>query len=169
MRSNDGAVVTCPCEPLPGYIYQKLIRNEDENGSVKDIRTSITGNEISLVCFRYRSVNDRFDNTKRVVITNTDDAFTKAEQQRIVFFCKEFGLDHGELDILRDKAVRPQSILVDVNNTPATPRSGVQIERSEYRRFISILSNAFERSFVDHQPISEVPVPVVISPEVIRS
>ena len=137
-------LMDAPSEPEEGYVYQKLIDSQVDNDSVLDIRTFIFGDTIPFTLYRKHSVHDRFrDDTIVASRVDTDTAFTKEEQASIIKFCKAFGLDYGELDILRDNK-DGKIYVVDVNNTPSGPRPGVHMSKEDYKLFVAELSRAFE-------------------------
>lgn len=132
-----------PTEPENGYVYQKLIDNQIDKDFAMDIRTFIFGDTIPFVFYRKRSIHDRFnDDTVAATLVETDKAFTKEEQAAIIRFSKAFGLDYGELDVLRDNK-DGKIYIVDANNTTAGPQPGVHIKKDDYRSFIEKLAGAF--------------------------
>ena len=143
---HDGKVIVCRSEPEEGYIYQKLINNTHGEGSVYDIRVTIIGEEVALVVLRYRSLSDRFDNTQRVVPVELNDVLSTDEQKNILAYSKAFGLDCGEMDILRDSDGR--IFIVDVNPTSSAPRPGVLITRKDFKIFKHRMNAAFESNFL---------------------
>ena len=132
-----------PTEPEKGYVYQKLIDNQIDKDFAMDVRTFIFGDAIPFVFYRKRSIHDRFnDDTVAATLVETDKAFSKEEQASIVRFSKAFGLDYGELDVLRDNK-DGKIYIVDANNTTAGPQPGVHIKKDHYRLFIEKLAGAF--------------------------
>lgn len=156
---KNAEMVEKPSEPEKGFVYQKFIDNQTDKDSATDIRTFIFGDTIPFTLYRKRSIHDRFkDDTVVATRVETDAAFTKAEQAAIIRFCKAFGLDYGELDVLRDNK-DGKIYIVDVNNTPSGPRSGVHMKREDYDRFVAELAGAFEGmirklSFIGKQYVS---------------
>lgn len=143
---HDGAVFTQPQARESGYVYQRLIRNECGDGTVRDIRTTVVGGAIVVVLYRYKQLDDRFDSTIRAEFADVGEAFSASEQAQILRFCDRFGLDFGELDILRDN-VDGRIYIVDANNTPSMPRRGVHMAAADYDRFIGLVVRAFAESF----------------------
>lgn len=145
---HDGKIINCPAEPEEGYVYQKIINNQDGN-IVTDFRVIIMNNSIPLILKRYRNVDDRFDRIKKSSPVNLDDCLNQKEINKILLFCKKFGLDCGELDILRDRADN-KIYIVDVNNTPATLRMGKHISRREYYSvFLTRMTKGFASGFLN--------------------
>lgn len=138
-------ILNNPTEPEKGFVYQKLIDNQTDEYSVTDIRTFIFGDAIPFTLYRKKDIHDRFDdNTIIATQVATDVAFTKEEQAAIIKFCKVFGLDYGELDVLRNNK-DGKIYIVDVNNTPSGPRRGVNMSKKDYDRFRMELAQAFEK------------------------
>jgi hypothetical protein len=134
-----------PSEPEKGFVYQRLLDNQTDKDSATDMRTFIFGNDIPFTLFRKKSIHDRFnDDTIIATRVETDKAFTKEEQAAIIRFCKAFGLDYGELDVLRNN-IDGKIYIVDVNNTTSGPRPGMQITKEGYKLFLKELSESFEK------------------------
>jgi len=133
-----------PAEPEEGFVYQKLIKTGTD--SATDIRTFIFGDDIPFTLYRTRSLKERFGDEGLIATrVETDNAFTKEEQVAIIRFCKDFGLDYGELDILRD-TTDGKIYIVDVNNTPSGPHPGIHMSKEDYyNRFLTELAAAFEK------------------------
>ena len=74
-----------------------------------------------------------------------DVCLSAEEQTQICQFCKEFRLDYGELDVMRNQD-DGQIYIVDVNNTPSSYFSG--FSREEKTRVIDLMSMAFDRAFL---------------------
>ncbi len=139
-----GEIHAAPSTPEKGFVYQKLIDNKTDEHSVTDIRTFIFGNDIPFTLYRKRSIDDRFnDDTVIARHVATDAAFTTEEKASIIRFCRVFGLDYGELDVLRDN-IDGKIYIVDVNNTPSGPHSGIHMGEKDYDRFLSNMANAFD-------------------------
>ncbi len=154
MKSNwnglhVGQIIKCPVkENKEGFVYEKLIRNELENGFVEDIRVPIFRKIIPFVYLKYRPVNqrlvDRSHANKKVVITEAHDKLSSMEIQKILEFCEKIGLDYGEIDVLRDK-YDGKIYIIDVNNNPAGPPAPIS-EKDEKTAIIR-LAKAFEQAF----------------------
>jgi hypothetical protein len=150
-----GEILNQSSQPEKGFVYQKLINSQTDKDSVTDIRTFIFGSNIPFTLYRKRSIHDRFDdNTIIATRVDTDAAFTKEEQENIIRFCKAFGLDYGELDILRDNK-DGKIYIVDVNNTPSGPRSGVHMKKENYDLFLKELTQAFEKMVMENSSIAQ--------------
>lgn len=143
---HSGQLQQAHAEPEEGYIYQRLINNRYEN-DLATIRTMIFDGTIPFTNYRIRTMSDRFDVVRHALWVDTDQAFSKDEQEKILQFCKEFGLDYGELDILRD-ADDGKIYIVDVNNTPAVQRKGKDLPNAVYARYLQTLSASFEKAFL---------------------
>lgn len=155
---HDGRVLICPTDPEPGYFYQKLIDNQHGTDQVADIRVMVFGDTIACGFNRYRSLHDRFDNTQSVVMRNLDDILSADEQRDVLRFCKEFGVDCADLDILRDNK-DGRIYIVDVNPTPSVPRPGTHLETEMFQTFIQATSRAFAAMLRHQSPSGRAPEP----------
>ena len=145
--AHDGKIMDGPSEPEEGYIYQRLINNVHDNDTVYEIRTMIAKDTIPFTLYKFKSINDRFNNTLYPIWVDTDEALNPDEQAKVLAFCREFGLDYGELDILRDKD-DGKIYIIDANNTPGKPQRGVDMSKEMHDRLVSVLADAFETKFI---------------------
>ncbi len=146
---HKGKVIKCPIRLLDDdFVYQKLVRNENGEGFVEDMRVPVFGNKTPLIYLKYRSVKDRFidrahTNTK-ATIAEVADLLSDDELYNIHRFCERIGMDYGEVDVLRDRD-DGRIYIVDANNTPSGPPS--PISDSEEKIAVVRLSQAFEEAF----------------------
>jgi hypothetical protein len=143
---HDGAVVQCPSQPEEGYVYQRIINNQDGE-TVRDIRVPFMGGTIPFVYYKYRSAGQRFSVTNtRVEIVETREALNCAEQEKIIEFCETLGLDVGELDVLRDRD-SGLIYIIDAANTPWGPPN--HLPEADAKRAVIRLANGFQERFLD--------------------
>ena len=137
--AHDGRIVECPCEPLPGKAYQRLIDNVD--GMAVDLRTHCIGGRPVVVWVKRRPVACRFlaPNTS-VARLAPADIFSPAELAQIATFLAAIQADWAALDILRDADGR--IYVVDVNKTDAGPI--VALSLREKLAGVAILAAALE-------------------------
>jgi hypothetical protein len=145
-----GEVIECPTKVRrDGFVYEKLINNEVQNGLVEDIRVPIFRNTIPFVYLKYRSVQERLVDRKhtlsKTLIAKVSDLLTEEEVEKINQFCEKIGLDYGEIDILRDRGEQ-KIYIVDVNNDPSGPPSPISGDNSPTA--IVRLAQAFEETFL---------------------
>lgn len=155
MKSNwnalhKGQILECPTELQEGdFVYQKLIRNEVEDGLVEDIRVPIFGNKTPFVYLKYRSVKDRFvdrgHTAVKTRIVEVSEVLSEDELNNIYHFCERMGLDYGEADVLRD-GNDGRIYIVDLNNTPSGPPDALSAD--ERKVAVVRLAQAFEEAFV---------------------
>jgi hypothetical protein len=118
---HDGAVVTRPCHPKPGKVYQHLVDNRGTDGLVEDLRTPTVGGKPVCVYVKRRDVGHRFSNdNSECWLRTVDETFSAAEITSIERFCAILELDWGGLDILRD-ATSGLIYIVDANRTDMGP------------------------------------------------
>jgi len=118
---HDGKIHNSPTDAKTSRVYQKLIDNRTENGTVLDYRCPTVFGDIPLIFLKERPINKRFANLNtRVRIANPADCFSAEERAQIKEFCAVMHLDWGGLDILRDASDR-RIYIVDVNKTDMGP------------------------------------------------
>ncbi|MCP5004998.1 MAG: hypothetical protein GY941_13855 [Planctomycetes bacterium] len=144
-----GKIVECPVDTQQdGFVYEKIIRNEVENGLVEDIRVLIFGDIIPFVYLKRRPIEKRFldrdQANKSALIAEVDDLLSKEEVRKILCFSKRLGLDYCEIDVLRDRD-DGRIYIVDANCCPAGPP--FPISKSEEKTAIIRLAGIFNKAF----------------------
>ncbi len=143
---RKGKIVNCPIKPEKGFVYQKILNNQVNNSLVEDLRVVIFKDKIPLMLKKYRLKSIRFGTTTyKSKISKLKDSFTKNEIKKIILFCKELGMDFGELDILRDRD-DGKIYIIDANNTPSGPNSA--LPEKEKRIALKISSKTFKEVFM---------------------
>jgi hypothetical protein len=118
---HDGQIVTLPCIPKAGKVYQRLIDNRGADGLVEDLRTPTVGGLPVCVFIKRREVEVRFTNDNAECwLRSVEETFSEAEIAAISRFCAILNLDWGGLDILRD-AQSGLIYIVDANRTDMGP------------------------------------------------
>ncbi len=118
--AHDGRIAECPCEPLAGKTYQRLVDTVREDGFAYDLRTHCVGGKPLIVWEKRRALEDRFLPQNLAVTTmGPEEAFSAVELKKISAFCDAMGADWCGLDILRDRDGR--IYIVDVNKTDTGP------------------------------------------------
>jgi hypothetical protein len=137
---HDGRIVQCPCEPVPGKAYQRLIRTADETNMARDLRTATVGGKPIVVFDKRKPAGESFSiqNTS-VVVRMPEEVFSAAEIAQIEKFCAAMKLDWGGLDVLREHATG-RLYVVDVNKTDTGP--AVVLSWKDRARATSLLSKA---------------------------
>ena len=125
---HDAQIHKSPVPAQPGRVYQKLIDNTTEDGTVLDYRCPTVFGNIPLVFLKERPVDKRFANLNtRVRMTTAAECFNPDELSKIKAFCGAMHLDWGGLDILRD-ARDGHIYIVDVNKTDMGPPLALPIK-----------------------------------------
>ncbi len=146
---HKGRTIECPVDAVDeDFVYQKLIRNETDDGQVEDMRVPVFDGCTPFVYLKYRTVKDRFidrvhTNTK-ATIAEVRDVLSDDELKNIHRFCAEIGMDIGEVDVLRDRD-DGRIYIVDANNTPSGPPS--PISEAEGNIAVQRLARAFQEAF----------------------
>lgn len=118
--AHDGRLVECPCAPLPGRVYQRLIETGDDD-AVEDLRTPCVGGQPVVVFIKRRPRASRFANfNTSVKLADPQQIFSAEEREKITAFAAAMRLDWGGMDILRDRA-SGRIYIVDVNKTDMPP------------------------------------------------
>jgi hypothetical protein len=106
-----------------GCVYQIPINTKRSDGFREELRVPVFNGEIVLVMKKIKPDNDPFIYSGRGFIDEVDACLSADEQALVCRFCREFALDYGELDILRNQDDGPIYI-IDVNNTPSSYFAG---------------------------------------------
>jgi len=145
---HDGTIITAPVEPEPGYVYQRLINNAVD-GLYENIRVPVFGSIVAYCLLQRCSPKHRFTLEQgNARLVEVDRVFTPDELALLRLFCREMGLDYGEIDVLRD-ADDGRLYVVDVNTTPFGPVNRRLDDSWWFDRLswqsLTRLCNAFER------------------------
>jgi hypothetical protein len=135
MKSNlngahDGIELDGPVMKKSNHnVYQLVVDNRPPDGRldlVCDFRVPVFSGCPAFVYTKIRPKSIRFSNTNLSVSITPDtlEIFSPSEIERIQHFCDQFGLDYGEIDIVRDWSSKRIYIL-DVNKTPHGPPNGL--------------------------------------------
>ncbi|MFC1499847.1 hypothetical protein ACFL6T_02365 [Candidatus Zixiibacteriota bacterium] len=145
--NKSGEIVLCPIEePEDGSVYQRLVRNDHEDGLVEEFRVPVFDGRIPMVFVKHKASEDRFrTNWLDVTVKESVDVFTDEEIGKIGEFCREYALDYGEIDILRDSE-DGRIYIVDANNTPWGPPR--HLSEQESRNIVHRQSDFFSRTFM---------------------
>lgn len=129
--AHDGQVVQGPlATPRADCVYQRLVDNRaapdlDAEGMVCDLRVTIFGGQPRFVYLKLRPESSRFANLNaRVQLAALADVFSPQACRQLADFCRAFGLDYGEIDVVRDAGSGRLHVL-DVNKTPLGPPNGL--------------------------------------------
>jgi len=120
---HDGKIIMCPVREMrQDSVYQKVINNAVGEATVQDIRVPIFRNRIPFVYLKERPAEERerFRKFNKASMVPAATIFSDDEKEKIVAFTGKFGLEYGELDVLRDND-EGRIYIVDVNNTPYGP------------------------------------------------
>jgi hypothetical protein len=143
---HDGIIINCPVKEIePGFVYQKLLNNITKDKLALDIRVPVLKGEIPFVYLKYKLIENRFTNDLyKSKIGSCSEYLTIEETEMISHFCKEIGLDYGELDVLRNNDDR-RIYIVDVNYTPWGPPA--KLPEDDNRVAVMLLSEFFKKIF----------------------
>lgn len=147
--AHDGKVIQCPIEsPEDGFVYQKQVNNKNDLYGVYDIRTFIINGTIPFVLIKQKKESKRFrDYYTLSIMRETHSVFTQEETDKIIQFCRNMGMDYGELDILRD-SIDNRIYIIDANNTPWWCDS---LPEAESGPALTILAETFKKEFISNK------------------
>ncbi len=119
--AHDGHIITGPVTPREGWVYQRVINNATNDGTVADLRCPTVRGRIPLIFIKERPIDQRFANfNSRCRLSTPEAHFSAKELDLLSQFCKKMKLDWGGLDVLRDKETN-RLYIVDVNKTDMGP------------------------------------------------
>lgn len=143
---HDAVIVTCPMrsgDVKSGFVYEKLLDNTFEDGAYYlDYRVPVIDGCIPFVYEKFILASMRFKKAHSIKIVETDDVFSKDEQEKLLRMSGKMHLDIGEIDVLRDNE-NGQIYVVDVNNTPWGPAKCMGPENQ--RKALVRMRGPFER------------------------
>lgn len=145
--AHDGKIIEGPIAYQDSEkVYERLIDNEiPESHEVEDLRTIIVGSTIPLVYKIRRDRDERFEGYgSHTVMTSVNEVFSKKEQEQLIEFAKQIGLDFGEMDVLRDQKNK-LIYVVDVNKTTVSPPADLKFK--EKTKALQTIGKTFEEAF----------------------
>ncbi|MEM9597810.1 MAG: hypothetical protein AAGD06_26320 [Acidobacteriota bacterium] len=133
-----------------GFVYQRLVVTPREPEEYEEYRVPITGGEIPCVVIKRRPLSERFDRCAGyAILAEADEVFSADERSRILELCRVFGLDFGDLDILRERDDGRLHV-IDVNPTPGGPgAAGYGYTEEQRQELLRRQLGSFRRVFVD--------------------
>lgn len=146
---HDGALIKLPIKrPADGCVYERLIENLVGENFIFDIRVPFFDGLAPLAYIKLRPRELRFQNVNHAVaLVAPGDVLSWEELTLCRTFCREIGLEYGEIDVLRDRRTG-EIFIVDANNTPAGPPGMLSEEgRATAIRFLAtaMVSQFFKR------------------------
>lgn len=156
---HDGQEVTGPvADPMGSAVYQRVVDNRPANVPARlagrhvvcDIRVAIFGGQAGFAYLKYRPIDSRFSNTNSLVeLVQLPAVLSTTEVEQIERYCQAFGLDYGEIDVVRD-AQDSRIYILDINKTPLGPPNGLPDEQRQ--QALQMYCNAFSAWFVRLAP-----------------
>ncbi|MDQ3697673.1 MAG: hypothetical protein M3373_06570 [Gemmatimonadota bacterium] len=143
---HDGTIIDCPVPAAEsGYVYQRVIDNRIDDGTVEDVRLPVFGSILPFAYRKYRPVRDRFANRNaRVVLASTEEVMDRTELQAVLGFCSSMQVEYAEIDVLRDRS-DGRLYVIDVNPTPYGPPN--HLSATDVKRAMALMDGAFESAF----------------------
>jgi len=149
--AHNGRIIECPITRVKdNHIYQKLINNQVQEDTYRDIRIPVFGKSIPLVFFKNKDVSIRFTGRSSVshIIypSEFNYFFPPGLLDKVLWFCEVIGMDYGEVDLLYDKQEN-RYYVIDANKTPGNAIF-FQFTPAVKKKVIEIMSLAFEKSLL---------------------
>jgi hypothetical protein len=150
---HDGREIDGPlAAPNPKSVYQRVVENlspgevlrvDVPSEMICDLRLLVFSGEIPLAYLQKRLRANRFGYSNFLTsIAQVSAVLEPAEIGRIVEFCRRFGLDYGEVDVVRD-AADGRVYVLDINKTPLGPPKSLSAEDFEWALALS------EKAFIE--------------------
>ncbi len=137
--AHDGAIIQGPIKAEDGWVYQRVIDNQDGD-HVLDLRCPTIGGTIPHIYLKRRPLDQRFANmNSSCELAQTQDWLSDEEQKKLSQFCAAMHLDWGGIDVLRDNS-DGRIYVVDVNKTDMGPP--IVLPLREKMRSTAILAKA---------------------------
>lgn len=118
-NARGGSVIRCPVAAVePQFVYQRLI-DSAHAGRMIEYRVPIVLDQLPVVYVQEKSIPAETIKTEKLSlqVSSASAVFSDSECILIRSFCRDMGLDFGELDIVR--ANDDQRIyILDANKTP---------------------------------------------------
>ncbi len=144
---HDGQIIHCPVKSKDeNFIYQLLIDNSTDEGCFLDYRTLIMGKEIPFVYLKFRYKNQQFKHPFKAILDKPENVFSKHEMAKILALANSMKLDFGEMDVLRNRK-DGKIYVVDVNNTPQSPRA--YMDKKGFQQALNIMCQSFKKAFIE--------------------
>ena len=144
---HDGKIIMCPIDKIEeGFVYQKFINTEYIKDILIDIRAPVYCDIIPFLYLKYRY--KQYLCGRKIIkdeMVEVHEVLSQEEVEKILLFCKEIGLDFGELDILRDKD-DGRLYIVDANTTPGNLARC--LSKKEKKLALKRLALTFEKAFL---------------------
>ena len=139
---KSGKIIKAPIQDKEqGVFYQKLLDCRIDKDIIEEFRVCIFNSWAEIIIHKTIKCSDMFTNnviSSRII----DNPFSVHEIADIYSFCLSFGLEYGELDVLRDSDGK--IYIVDVNNCPGSgflrtcTKDEYELLKSEFANFISL-------------------------------
>ena len=144
--AHDGRIIQCPVEHVDEQaVYQRVVNNSRDGQFVEDIRVPVFGDATPFCYRKVRPVGLRFSNeNSSAQVCEVSEVLSANELSLLMQFCREMGLDYGEVDVLRD-VDDGRIYIIDVNNTAFGPPN--HLDRRGTALAMKKLSEAFNASF----------------------
>jgi len=114
--AHDATIIPLPYKQEPGFIYQRILDSRCQPSLCHDIRLPVFKNEIPFGFLKYRLIADPIRSLYSVeFIEDIQTILSPGEIGNVLMFAKRFGLEFGEIDLIRNNS-DGRIYILDVNN-----------------------------------------------------
>jgi len=132
------SIVNCPRKSRRGFIYQKVL----DFGCI-DFRVFVGSGKAQFVLLKYKTENSFKNNINKIEFSELKGIFSSDEITNINAFIFSFGLDFGEIDVLRHKDGK--IYIIDVNNI-AGRGAFLKFDEPERTKYLKIFHDTFQQT-----------------------
>lgn len=132
-RHDGHSIITCPTKRLPGYVYEKYIKDKIGENYIK--YRVYYGDGINFVLKQEKKTIFGSDYTKHTFINKR---MLLTEKQEMVFLnkCKLFGVDYADIEFMMDNNI---PTVIDVNNVAGPPFYTKEIKKAMDNVFLDLI------------------------------
>lgn len=139
---HNGVIINCPIQQdqvKNDCIYQILLDNKISKDLYQDLRMPVIGGKFPFVYCKTKSSKKRFEAAPDMAILHeVEDYFDEEFLLKTAAFCREAGLDFGEMDILYNNSDQ-RFYIIDINKTPYGPPAN--LSQADAMKAIHLLAN----------------------------
>lgn len=139
---HNGVIINCPIQQdqvKNDCIYQILLDNKISEDLYQDLRMPVIGGKFPFVYCKTKSSKKRFEAAPdKAILHEVEDYFDEEFLLKTAAFCREAGLDFGEMDILYNNSDQ-RFYIIDINKTPYGPPAN--LSQADAMKAINLLAN----------------------------
>jgi hypothetical protein len=114
--AHDATIVPLPFVAEKGFVYQRLLDSRCSTTLCHDIRLPVFKNEIPFAFLKYRLTAEPVRSLYKIeFIEDIQTILSPQEINKVLLFASKFGLEFGEIDLIRNNS-DGRIYILDVNN-----------------------------------------------------